>query len=63
MWQPQYGTAVYADVDCSKLSSAAYEITATFYTTKEKNKVLGVVSGVFKKSGDHFILSSMQTGL
>lgn len=61
MWQPNYRRSVYADAACEKLSTDHYRITATFYTTKQKNTVDSVVTGVFIKQNGSFILVSMST--
>jgi hypothetical protein len=61
MWQPRYSSNVYADIKCSKSGVNTYEITATFFLEKTKNKADSIVTGVFKKEGSNFILTSMQT--
>ena len=61
MWQPNYRKSVYADVVCSNLGNGAYEIAATFYIAKDKEKVDSIVSGTFKKDGEGYILKSMNT--
>lgn len=61
MWLPRYRTSVYADVECKKSGADAYEVTATFYTDKDKKQADSTVAGVFKKEGNNFIISSMQT--
>lgn len=61
MWQPKLRAAVYADTVCAKLSDTSYQLTSTFYKTKDKTEILSTVTGIFIKQNDHYILSGMQT--
>lgn len=61
MWQPKLRAAVYANSVCEKQSDTTYQLTSTFYKTKDKLEVTGTVTGVFVKQGDHYILTGMKT--
>ena len=61
MWQPQYSTSVYADVDYIKKGDNIHEVTAKFYKSKDKSKTGSTVRGIFERQHDKFILTSMLT--
>lgn len=61
MWQPKLRASVCANTVCTKLSDTSYQITSTFYKTKEKTDIISTVTGIFLKQDSHYILTDMQT--
>lgn len=61
MWQPKLGTEVYANAVCEKAGDGRYKVTATFFKEADKTKKDSVVTGVFQKQDDGYIIVSMET--
>lgn len=61
MWQPKLRASVSANTTYEKLSDTSCQLTSTFYKTQDKVEVIGTVTGVFTKQGDHYVITSMQS--
>ncbi len=59
MWEPKLKTAVYSSSKLKKLSDNNYEITATYYKTKDKSSVMGTSVGVFEKNSNGIYITKM----
>lgn len=61
MWQPKLGTVVYANTSCKKDGDNRIKVTATFFKEADKTMKDCVVTGVFEKQGDGWIITGMET--